>query len=291
MVESSKAKINFIKLTTEELSNKIALLVSNRERVIFWKTSPRYFEGKAVRFEFKTHITLTLEKSAVPIRILNDVICLNFSINDIDYFLRGKVIDQNEEASEISMELEEECFRMEKRSRERLLTYPVYEVYAYLKYQKAQTGNVIFFNKGEQKNRDFFSEIENMKKNKLASLSRDLEAGEEEDLVGFRVEDLSSTGMSFFASAKEKEMILDPLGDRPFSFVLNFEMQVFNLEEATIVYKMHYINAQFQGVPMYKVGISFNHSPSLKRKIEDISGITVDLVNYQKEFEEFIKNE
>lgn len=294
MVESSKdsrAKINFIKLTTEELSNKIALLVSNRDRVIFWKTSPRYFEGKAIRFDYKGPIVLVLSDAVCPVRLQGEVICLNFSLNDIDYFLRGKVITHDDETSEISMELEEECFRVEKRSRERLLTYPVYEVYAYLKFKKAQTDNVIFFNKGEQKSRDFFSEIDNLQKNKIASLSRDLEAGDEEDLVGFRVEDLSSTGLSFFASSKEKEIILDPLADKPFSLVLNFEMQVFNLEEAHIVYKMHYINSQFQGVPMYKVGISFRHSPSLKRKIEDISGITVDLVNYQKEFEEFIKNE
>ena len=70
-----------------------------------------------------------------------------------------------------------------------------------------------------------------------------------------------------------------------------FEMQVFNLEEAHIVYKINYINTQFSGVPMYKIGITFKTSPSLKRKIEDHSGITVDLLDYQKEFEEFIKNE
>lgn len=294
MVESSKsarAKINFIKLTTEELSNKIALLVSNRDRVIFWKTSPKYFEGKAAHFHYRGHIALTLHQAISTIRLQDEVVCLNFTLNDIDYFLRGKVIDHNDETQEITMELEEECFRVEKRSRERLLTYPVYEVYAYLKFKKAQTGNVIFFNKGEQKNRDFFSEIDNLQKNRIASLSKDLETEGEEDLIGFRVEDLSSTGLSFFANAKEKEMILDPLADKPFSLVLNFEMQVFHLEEAVIVYKMHYINSQFQGVPMFKVGISFRHSPSLKRKIEDISGITVDLVDYQKEFEEFIKNE
>jgi hypothetical protein len=289
----TRPKINFIKLTTEELSNKIALLVSNRDRVIFWKTSPRYFEGKAARFDYKTNITLTLTQAIVPVRLNNEVVCLNFTLNDIDYYLRGKVVDQNEETAEVTMELEAECFRVEKRSRERLLTYPVYEVYAYLKFHKIQSGNIIQFNKSkeEQKSRDFFSEIDNLQKNKIASLSRDLEAGEEEDLIGFRVEDLSSTGLSFFASTKEKEMVLDSFGDKPFSLVLNFEMQVFNLEESTIVYKMNYINSQFSGVPMYKVGISFKHSPSLKRKIEDISGITVDLINYQKEFEEFIKNE
>jgi hypothetical protein len=191
----------------------------------------------------------------------------------------------------IKIELEEHCFRIEKRSRERLLTYPVYEVYAYLKFQKATKPNVIFFNKGEQKTRDFFSEIDNLQKNKIASMSQDLMAGDEEDLIGFRVEDLSSNGLSFFASAKEKELVLDELQGVGFSLVLNFEMQVFNLEEAAIVYKMNYINSQFSGVPMYKVGINFKQSPSLKRKIEDVSGITIDLMDYQKEFEEFIKNE
>jgi hypothetical protein len=163
-------------------------------------------------------------------------------------------------------------------------------VYAYIKFQKKPKPNVIFFNKGEQKTRDFFSEIDNIQKNKISAMSEILTAGDEEDLIGFRVEDLSSNGLSFFASAKEKELVLDEIEEN-FSLVLNFEMQIFNLEEAVIVYKMNYINSQFQGVPMYKVGINFKHSPSLKRKIEDVSGITVDLVNYQKEFEEFIKNE
>lgn len=295
MVESSngsRPKINFLKLTSEELSSKIALLVSNHDRVIFWKNSPRYFEGKATSFSVKNQqIYLTLERVGIPIRVINETICLNFVLNDIDYFLRGIVVEQFEDDPKIIIELEDVCFRAEKRSRERLLTYPVYEVYAYLKFQKKKDANVIFFNKGEQKTRDFFSEIDNIQKNKIAAMSHDLNTGDEEDLIGFRVEDLSSTGLSFFANTKEKEMILDLLDKQSFTLVLNFEMQVFNLEEAAIVYKMNYINAQFSGVPMYKVGINFKYSPSLKRKIEEISGITVDLVDYQKEFEEFIKNE
>jgi hypothetical protein len=291
MVESSRAKINFIKLTPEELSRKIALLVSNHGRVIFWKNSPRYFEGIAKSFESSNHIFLTLDKAFIPIQVSGQFICLNFSQNEIDYFIRARVIDQNPETDAITVEVLENCFRVEKRSRERLLTYPVYDVYAYLKYQKVVKENVIFLNKGEQKNRDFFSEIDNIQKNKIAALSSELKISQEQDLVGFRVEDLSPGGLSFFSSVKEKELILDNVDNDNFSLVLNFEKQVFNLEEASIVYKMNYINPQFSGVPMYKVGINFKHSPSLKRKIEEISGITVDLVNYQKEFEEFIKNE
>lgn len=54
---------------------------------------------------------------------------------------------------------------------------------------------------------------------------------------------------------------------------------------------MNYINSQFSNMPMYKVGMNFKASASLKKKIEDVSGVTVDLINYQNEFEEFMKNE
>ena len=290
---SARAKINFIKLKQEELSTKIALLVSENSRIIFWKTAPRYYEGKATHFDVRMNKTyLTIGDCNIHRRLTNERICLNFTVNDIDYFLRGIVVEQVEDNLQMTLELEDECFRVEKRSRERLHTYPVYEVYAYLKYVKnTENNNVVFFNKKEQKSHDFFSEIDNIQKNKLQSLNQDLLVDDAEDLVGFRVEDLSSSGLSFFANTKEKEHILDAFGENKFSLVLNFEMQVFNLEEASIVYKINYINAQFSGVPMYKIGINFKPSPSLKRKIEDHSGITVDMIDYQKEFEEFIKNE
>lgn len=290
--DSPRAKINFIKLNQEELSAKIALLVSEHSRIIFWKAAPRYYEGKATAFEIRQKKTyLTIGDCNIHLRLVGERICFNFIINDIEYFLRGQVMEQMEDNLQMIVELEEHCFRVEKRSRERLITYPVYEVYAYLKYQKTPDTNVVFFNKKEQKSRDFFSEIDNLQKNKLKALSEELQVEDTEDLIGFRVEDISSSGLSFFASTKEKENILDTLSESNFSLMLNFEMQVFNLEDAHVVYKINYINSQFSGIPMYKIGITFKPSPSLKRKIEDISGITVDLFNYQKEFEEFIKNE
>jgi len=288
---SPRAKINFIKLNQEELSTKIALLVSEHSRIIFWKSAPRYFEGKAASFELRQKKTyLTIGNCNIHLRLVGERICFNFTVNDIEYFLRGQVMEQMEDNLQMVVELEEHCFRVEKRSRERLHTYPVYEVYAYLKYHKTPDTNVVFFNKKDQKSRDFFSEIDNLQKNKIRALSDDLHVEDTEDLIGFRVEDISSSGLSFFANTKEKENILDAL-ENSFSLMLNFEMQVFNLEDAHVVYKISYINSQFSGVPMYKIGITFKPSPSLKRKIEDISGITVDLVDYQKEFEEFIKNE
>ncbi len=292
MVESSRAKINFIKLNSQELSSKIALVVSNSNRVIFWKITPRYFEGHATAFSIKNKkIFLTIERVGIHVRLNNEIVCLNFSLHDIDYFLRGRVVEQLEDNPHLTIELEEYCFRVEKRSRERLLTYPVYSVYAYLKYKKASKNNVISINKSEQKTKDFFSEIDNLQKRKITEMAEGLSIDNDEDLVGFRVEDLSSTGLSFLASTKEKELILDPLKTEAFNLVLNFEMKFINLEEAVFVYKMNYINAQFAGMSMHKIGINFKHNSILKKIIEDMSGMSIDLADYQKEFEEYIKNE
>ncbi|MBY0413389.1 MAG: hypothetical protein K2Q18_04460, partial [Bdellovibrionales bacterium] len=202
--DSLRAKINFIKLNQEELSAKIALLVSEHSRVVFWKKTPRYYEGRAAKFEVRQRQTyLHIGECNGHLRLVGERICFNFSVNDIDYFLRGMVVEQMEDNAQMVVELEEHCFRVEKRSRERLHTYPVYEVYAYMKFAKEPANNVVFFNKKEQESRDFFSEIDNMQKNKLQSLADDLLLDDEEDLIGFRVEDISSSGLSFFASIKE----------------------------------------------------------------------------------------
>ncbi len=289
---SPLAKINFIKLNQEELSNKIALLVSKNSRIILWKIAPKYFEGRSIAFEIRQKKTyLTIGECDVHLKLKGERICLNFIINDIEYFLRAVITEQSENDKKMILALEEHCFRAEKRSKERLITYPSYEVYAYLKYLKEPSSNVVFLNKKDQKNIDFFSEINSIQKNKLRALANELEIEDTEDLIGFRVEDISSSGLSFFASTKEKEYILDKFSKNNFNLMLNFEMEVFNLEETQIVYKISYINSQFSGIPMYKIGITFKSSPSLKKKIEDISGITLDLIDYQKEFEEFIKNE
>ena len=233
---SPRAKINFIKLNQAELSTKIALLVSEGSRIKLWKVAPRYYEGKAITFEIRQKKTyLKIGDSNAHLHLVGERICFNFILKDIEYFLRAVVVEQLENNMQMIVELEEHCFRAEKRSRERLITYPVYEVYAYLKYLKEPSSNVVFLNKKEQKNKDFFSEIDNIQKNKIRALSNELLIEDTEDLIGFRVEDISSSGLSFFASTKEKEYILDKLLNNSFDLMLNFVMQLFKLEDTQFV--------------------------------------------------------
>ena len=283
------SKINFIKLTNQELSNKVALLVLNKARVIFWKTSPRYYEGNAI--SYSDDGKLILKTKALTIRIIDEQICLNFSLNQMEYFVKGKVISQVDAKEELEVELLAQCFRVEKRDYQRVQVYPLYDVYAYLKYSEEKKENIFFINKNDQKKNDLLTNIRDLEKQKLAQISRDLQTGDNEELLGFRVEDLSSVGLCFLASLKEKEQIISRFVGNSFNLILNFGTASFQLKNVQVIYQVNYINQQFAGVPMYKIGVAFQEDLILKAKIQELIGHDDKILDYPKEFDEFIKNE
>lgn len=281
------SKINFIKLTDQELSSKMNILVHNKSRIIFWKTSPRYFEGSVISNNEK----LIIKTRDLPIKLLGDQLCLNFKLNNMEYFIKGTVAAHHDSNEEIEVIISKECFRVEKRDRERLQLYPFHTAFVYIKYAEEKQENIFFLNKNEQKKNDLFSNIKDLEKQKLTSLSRELETQSDEELIGFRVEDISATGLCFLVSQKEKEHILVRFMDAPFKMHFSLGDTAFSLEDVKIVYQINYINQQFSGVPMFKIGVTFKSDANLTLKIQELIGRDDKLLDYQKEFEEFIKNE
>lgn len=286
-----KPNIDFVKLSREELSKKIALFVSKRSRVVFWKTTPKYYEGIAFHLKQEDKPVLTITDSDVIVKLENEKICLNIVIDQVDYFFSGKVIEHLSDEKVLRVEMNDECFRLEKRARERLQAYPKYQIYAYMKYTVENPKNVIAFNKTEQKGNEFLGKLNEDRLKKIMDLTEDLSLDEEEDILGFRVEDITTNGLSFFASFAEKETVLNRYHNKNFKLTINVDGQAFTMDDAKIVYVIDYINPEFAGANMFKVGVTFRHSISLKRRIEEISNVNLDLIDYQKEFEEFIRNE
>jgi hypothetical protein len=291
MVESSsnKKRIHFSKLNSSELVSKLQPMVSKRGRVILWKSSPHFYEGNALKIKEDGKIQLVIDHFESLKKFANEKVCLNCSIEETEYFFSAKVVEHDDESKIIFLELEENCFRLEKRSRERLTAYPKYDIYLYLKYSINTPRNVISFNQKDKNENQFLDKLNSDRLSKLKSQMNELVISESEELVGFRVEDISSVGISFFATESEKEKVLNTALLE--HLIINIEGQILKIEDAKVVYIINYINPDFKGILMYKVGISFKHSPALKRKVEDISGIDLSIADYQKEFEEFIKNE
>ena len=106
------SKINFIKLTNQELSNKVALLVLNKARIVFWKTSPRYYEGSAISFNDNKLILKTKDMS---IKLIGEMLCLNFNLNQMEYFVKGKVLSQLDEQAELEALAVEQPTKVRRR--------------------------------------------------------------------------------------------------------------------------------------------------------------------------------
>ncbi len=284
MVESSPYKYNFLKLNASELANKLTQAKSHSTRVVFWKQSPRFFEGMITDSYFQSgELHFSLKFDFLSLNLTDLSICLNFSINEVEYFLKAKVVKQQEEETILKLKLEGEAFRVEKRLFERLITYPKYQVFLYIRYlKKHDENNVIFFDKKESKENAF-----------LKSLSKSqsiFSENDEEEILGLRVEDISSKGLAAIVSQKEYDNIILPIKSEVLNATLMLEASSFTLSDLKIVYDVDYISTSFQ-VKMKKIGFSFKQSPSLKRAIEDLTGATFDLEDYRNEFEEFIKNE
>ncbi len=297
MVESDsdkkvKPNIQFKKLTHTELSSKIALLVSKRSRVIFWKNTPNYYEGLAFSQKTENGIIFVLSNVESLVKIKNDKICLNVTIDEIEYFLSGKVIEHDDFNQMLFIKMSEECFRLESRERERIQVYPNFDFYCYIKYLINSPQNVILFNqKEDKKNKDFINLLNDERKKKILSDSPTLNLEDEEDVLGFRIEDISSIGLSIIVSSSEKEKVIDRIDSKNFNLTISLGTNSLTIQNAKIVYIIDYINLNFKDSGMYKVGVSFNHSPTLKRILEDVTGSDLSNSDYYQLFEDFIRNE
>lgn len=285
MVESSPHKYNFLKLNKDELVNKLAHALSQSIPIVFWKHSPRFYEGRIVNSEYQNKkLTLILKFDFLPVSLNADEICINFAIKEVEYFVKTKVESQCDEEKILTMEVIEPSYRVEKRLQERIMAYPQYQCFLYLKYSKEdQKENVLFLNKKEAKEDKIF---------KLLSQKENIFSEDEgEELFGLRVEDINGDGLAGVCSQNEYEEIVSKFSNGKHTATLMFETRSFTIQELKLVYAIDYISPLFNSLKMKKLGFSFKHNVALKRELEDVTGVTLEMDDYRHEFEEFIKNE
>lgn len=285
MVESSPHKYNFLKLNKDELVNKLAHAFSQSIPIIFWKHSPRFYEGKIANVDYQNKkLSIVLRFDFLPVTLKAQDICINFAIKEVEYFLRAKVEDQSEDERLLTLEITEPSYRVEKRLQERIVTYPQYQCFLYLRYALLKNGeNVLLFNKKESKEDKIFKLL----KSKNNIFAED----ENEEIFGLRIEDINADGLAGVCSQKEYDDVVSKFHEGLHTATLMFETRSFTLQDLKLVYSMDYISPSFNSLKMKKLGFSFKHNVALKRELEDVTGVVLEMQDYRNEFEEFIKNE
>jgi hypothetical protein len=208
----------------------------------------------------------------------------NFTFNNVDYFAKGAV--SSVAGTILTISLEDELFKSEKRMNERLLAFPHHQVYSYFQFASFAKSeeNVLSFNRSREMDEKVFESFLKDKQ-KHQNLSGDI--GE---LFGFRALDISANGVSFAANNQETKYFACLDEDQDVDFTLMFNGEAYSLKKGKVVYIVDYVNPRARAIPMKKIGIQFELQEALKCKIDQEINESIESRDLEKDFESFLDN-
>ncbi|MBT3584239.1 MAG: hypothetical protein HN509_05000 [Halobacteriovoraceae bacterium] len=280
MTELEQGK--FSQLSAKEVHNKLLSISSSKKSLQVWQKGHEAFSSKLKDATLEGHLELCLFNEDAREHPLESEYYLNFSDGNLEYFLIGTVFKAGPD--EFWLNIQDEIFRREKRIEERLLTYPHRQSYLYFKqtdHDVEGSENVIFLSKDGGKKT--FKTKEGM-----SNLPEEMK-GQREELIGFRVLDISSEGVSALAS--HEEVLFFNHSDSIYSYKILLEGKTFTITGSELVYKVDYMNPRVKNSSHYKIGFKFNQDEEVKSLIEKVIEESNTFQERTREFENFIKDE
>ncbi len=283
MMDSSQ----FLKLTLDEVSVKLAALEKQKEVIKIWVRGEEAQLYRVSDFHIfksatdrKAYLSLFSEGKESDDSYLGKRILLTFIINDVDYFTEGTV-SFDEVHDTLIVELDKDFYRSEKRSNERLLTYPHHQVYVYFKIQdEKDESNVIELKREEDK---LYVDYKQRQKKELKEKLKE-KVADIDDLVGFRVLDISRSGVAYLVGEDEGKYFSEKA---KYSFYVLFDGDLFVVKGADLVYKVDYVGGK-EGTKRYKVGLTFKPVSNLTHYVTELLKEGVESDTMKREFEDFI---
>lgn len=261
----------FSKQTPVERESRFNQLVSSGEPLIVWK------KGSSERHNFKaTHFDKKANELVVDngdiIYAVNAKVLGSFELRGMNFFCELNVLKSSQGYT--LFKIGDILYKSERRSSYRLLTYPIYEIYALFHIDHlVDDDSVINMNTGMSR--------KNLFKNYLKLVDKG-DAGNQ--YVKVRVQDLSATGLALHISELEEKFIVK---DQTYkNLEIHFPDEVITIPEAKVVYVVPYIAGKGK---KFKVGVNF---PNLSSKIDIHLGRKINellrQIDSNKDFENFI---
>ncbi len=267
----------FSKLDLHEKTNRLNQLGVSRGKVTLWlKGGKEKILETVLKFD-KEHQSLVLD-SKDNIFPPNTPILCTFDLRGMTFF--AQAVFRKSIGEDAVVEIKADLFKSERRNSYRLLTFPIYEVWAIFDLGEVyESGKVIDFKtKSSSNTTDLF-------KNFLNIVSED-----QSDALGtikIRIQDLSTTGMALHVGQLEQEYFIK---NADFHKVkITFLDEVIEIPEVKVVYIVDYISSD-KNLKKYKVGLNFPDNPT---NIDEVLGRKINQLlresDFNKDFENFIK--
>jgi hypothetical protein len=268
----------FSKQDPSETLSRLSLLGSSGGVVTCWvKGTKEKTNFKVLKFD-KERMELMVDSQEKVFPEGTLVLC-TFELRGMNFF--SEVIFQVSVSGYAILHFKNILFKSERRTSFRLLTYPIYNVWAEFNLGKAYQGGVVIDFKTKSSQTGLF--------NNFLKLVGDKASGDasEGNLLRIRIQDLSTTGMALHVSDLEnkyfhKETIFQNVN-------INFKDEIIVVPEVKVVYTVDYISPD-KNLKQYKIGLHFENLPTTT---DELIGKKINTLlrnnDFNKDFENFLK--
>lgn len=266
----------FSKLSPEEKQSRLIQLGQSKGKVTVWVKGQRNTQIFNISTFDKEKMGLSLDANEDSFSSGSSLLC-NFELRGMFFF--SQVLFVKNDLGQHVLEFSNELFKLEKRGSFRLLTFPIYNVFAEFDAGEAYEGGKVI----DLKNRTSQTAL-------FKNFLKLVQSSEETSLnptIRYRIQDFSATGMCLHIGDLES-----PIFKKDYIFQdvkLQFPDEEILIPQVKVVYVIDYITGS-KALKKYKVGLHFlNLSPSiddqLGRKINEL----LREIEFNKDFENFTK--
>lgn len=268
----------FSKLDPKEKESRLIQLSGSKGRVTVWIKGQKEKRVFQVLEYQKDRFELLLDSKQNPHPKGTQLLC-SFELRGMFFF--AEVTLNRSLLDNLLLEIKGVLYKSEKRASYRLLTYPIYDVYAEFQLEESYEGGNVIGIKNRSSQTGLF-------KNFLKLLNaQENENDDVHQVVKYRVQDLSATGMSLHIGELESQYFSKNYIFKNTKII--FPDETLEIPEVKVVYVVNYI-AGDRNHKKYKVGMHFPNMPTildekLGKKINDL----LREVDFNKDFENFSK--
>jgi len=287
MEDQDNDRVKFIELKWEEVLNKLSNMVLKQVPLKCWEKKTDAIDLTIRSVDKRDdHILLVMNEGNLTSRFSSNTIMLNFKVNGVDYLTTASLADG--EDADRGLIINQQIFKAEKRTSERLLAFPHHQIYVYFKFEldvKSES-NIISLNKYREENEKMFQRFSELKAKQELENIDELKDFTGDKLMGFRALDLSLNGVSFLANEGEANFFIDR--NKAHDLVVLVNGVSYRLHKAKLVYKVDYLNPRANSVSMYKIGFQFDDNKEFKLSLKGLIENFDNTEELKSEFELFL---
>ena len=265
----------FSKLDPKEMESRLIQLATSKGLLTIWvKGSKTKHKLQVYAFE-RSRNEIILDSSDDLYSLGESILC-SFDLRGMSFFCE---VIFNKSLGRSILQIKKDVYKSEKRGSYRLLTFPIYEVYAEFDLGEAYEGGKVVDFKSRTSQTALFKSF--------LHLVNELNQKNQHQKVKYRVQDLSATGMSLQIGEIDSQIF-----SKDFVFkevTLHFKDGTILVPEVKVVYVVNYI-AGDKNLKKYKVGL---HFPNLPSKIDEQIASRINKllreIDSNKDFENFTR--